>query len=49
MPTSYAKNKIHIQKWREKNPEKNREINRKNQLKYDRWKKVKMDFLRILL
>lgn len=49
MPVSYAKNKIHIQKWRENNREAYRELDRKHHRKSYQWKKIKMEFLAILL
>lgn len=42
---SYAKNKVHIYKWREQNLEKYRSIG----TKHKRWKTIQMVFLSILL
>lgn len=50
MPSpTYQQNKIHIYKWRMNNPEHNRELNRLSQKRYTAWKKIKMEFLSILL
>lgn len=50
MPSpSYQQNKIHIYKWRENNIVRNRQINCKYKKKYDAWKKIKFEFLSILL
>jgi hypothetical protein len=46
---SYAQNKEHIYKWREKNAQRNREINKFSKRKFDAWKKEKLIFLKILL
>lgn len=48
MPT-YAKNKIHIYKWRETHLEHNRELNRKYKRKFDAWKRIQKEFLNILI
>lgn len=48
MPT-YKQNKKSIYKYRENNPEKVREICRRYKRKYDAWKKIQKEFLRILL
>lgn len=47
MPT-YAQNKLHIYKWRAKNIDRSREINRKSKAKADNWTKVKHIYLAIL-
>jgi len=49
MPLPYSQNKKHIYKWRESNLTKLREINRISKAKCDRWKKVKKEFLLILI
>lgn len=49
MPTTYSKNKAHIYKWRQNNNEKYKENCKIHQRKYQIWKKIKMDFLNILL
>ena len=46
---SYQANKKSIYNWRQKNLEKNREINKRYKRKYDAWKKEKFIFLQILL
>ena len=46
---SYIKNKIHIDNWRNKNREKYKELDRKHHKKNYQWKKIKHQFLRILL
>ena len=46
---SYTKNKKSIYNWRIANPEKNREINKLAKRRFDCWKKVKREFLTILL
>lgn len=48
MPT-YEKNKAHIYKWRDKNPEHNRTVNRIAQTKFRTWKNIQMIYLAILL
>ena len=48
MPPTYAQNKIHIYKYREKNHHRVLEINRKSKQKYDNWKKIQKVFFRIL-
>jgi hypothetical protein len=48
----HKNNAIHQQTWRHKTPEneaKYRLINRNSKRKMDCWKKIKMEFLRILL
>lgn len=49
MPTTYSKNKSHIYKWRQNNSDKYKECCKVNQKKYQCWKKIKMEFLNILL
>ena len=49
MGTTYIKNKEHIYKWREHNMDKHREASKKHQCKYRIWKKIKQEFLNILL
>jgi hypothetical protein len=46
---SYETNKIHIYKYRKNNLDNVRAINRKSQKKYEAWKKIQREFLRILL
>ena len=46
---SYQANKKSIYNWRQKNLDKNREINKRYKRKLDAWKKEKVIFLRILL
>jgi hypothetical protein len=49
MPPSYKQNKMHIYKWREKNNERLKEINRMSKRKYNLWNREKLKFLQILL
>jgi hypothetical protein len=49
MPLSYAQNKKHILKWRENNKDKYREIDRIQHRKIYHWKKIKTEFLSILI
>ena len=49
MPLPYAKNKIHIYKWRANNKEKNNEICKISQRKYDAWKRETKIFRNILI
>ena len=50
MPSpSYETNKIHIYKYKETHLDRVRAINRKSQKKYESWKKIQKEFLRILL
>ena len=50
MPSpSYETNKIHIYKYRLNNLDKVREINKHSKRRYDAWKKIQKEFLRILL
>lgn len=46
---SYQQNKIHIYKWCENNIERSRQIKRKWKQRNDAWKKIKIEFLSILL
>jgi uncharacterized protein involved in tolerance to divalent cations len=46
---TYEKNKKNIYKWREKNIEHNREVNKLAKRRYDIWKKIQKTFLAILL
>jgi uncharacterized protein involved in tolerance to divalent cations len=46
---TYEKNKKNIYKWREKNIEHNREINKLSKRRHDLWKKIQKTFLGILL
>lgn len=48
-PPSYKQNKVHIYAWRENNQEKYKALNRKHQEKFQTWKKIQKEFLRILL
>jgi hypothetical protein len=45
MPLAYSQNKIHIYNWRAKNKEHYNAL----QKKYQTWKKIKFEFLSILL
>ena len=53
MSNIYSENKTAIMKWREKNPEKHREIHNRNmralRLRQKVWKEVCLDFRRILI
>lgn len=49
MPPTYAQNKEHIYKYREKHLDHYRGIVRKAKQKHDNWKKVQKLYLRILL
>ncbi len=50
MPSpTYQQNKEFIYRWREKNAERNREINKQAKRKIDLWKKVQKVYLGILL
>ena len=50
MPSpTYKQNKTHIYKWREKNIEKLREINKKSKQRYDMFKKEQKRLFCILL
>jgi inactivated superfamily I helicase len=49
MAVSYEKNKKHIMKWRENNPTKWRELNNAQKRKSFHWKKIKLEFLNILI
>ena len=49
MPLPYNQNKKHIYNWIERNLDRRREINRKNQRKYDCWKRIQKVYLNILL
>ena len=50
MPSpTYQQNKKHIQKLNTNNPEKFRELCKRNQRKYDTWKRVQKIFFNILL
>lgn len=49
MPTTYAKNKVHIYAWRQKNLTAMREVNRKSSNKYYTWKRIQKEFLNILI
>ena len=51
MPASksnYQKNKIYRDRWNANNPMKFRELCKKNQRKYDAWKRIQKTFLNIL-
>ena len=45
MPPSYKQNKIHIYKWRELN----REKSNKGEARGMRWRRIKREFLNILI
>ena len=49
MPLAYSKNKVHIYKWVHNNREKNNEICKRSQRKYDAWKRETKRFRNILL
>jgi len=49
MTYPYAKNKVHIYKWRQNNIEAFNELSKKHQRKYRIWIKIKKEFLNILL
>jgi len=50
MPSpTYAQNKTHIMKWREKNIEKHLNVCRESMRKLRLWRKVKIEFLCILI
>lgn len=50
MPSpSYAQNKQHIMKWREHNYERKKELDRIHQNRRNIWKKIKIEFLQILI
>ena len=49
MPLSYAKNKVHIYKYKETHLDKCREIDRLSKRRKYAWKKVSKEFLNILL
>lgn len=46
---TYQNNKKNIYKWRAKNAEHNREVNRLAKRRHDNWKKIQKVFLGILL
>jgi len=46
--TTYERNKTHIYKWRAKNLDRVRALNRRCQAKYVTWKEAKQTFLAIL-
>ena len=46
--TNYQRNKMYRDKWNSKNPIKFREICKRNQRKYDSWKRIQKIFLNIL-
>ena len=48
-PPTYAQNKIHIMKWREKNIKKHLNVCRESMRKLRLWRKVKVEFLCILI
>jgi hypothetical protein len=49
MPLPYAQNKKHILKWRETHRAEFMLLNRTYMKTYLRWKKIKMEFCRILI
>lgn len=49
MPLSYLQNKSHIYKWREQNIDKYRSYDALRKRKCYAWKKIKIEFLHILL
>lgn len=49
MPPTYQQNKSSIYRYREKNYQRILDINRKAKQKYDAWKKIQKEFLKILL
>ena len=46
--TNYQRNKMYRDKWNANNPIKFREICKRNQRKYDSWKRIQKIFLNIL-
>lgn len=48
MPPTYAQNKVHAMRWRARNYEKVKAINRKSKAKADGWKQARKLFLAIL-
>jgi hypothetical protein len=49
MAKSYAVNKESIYRWRERNVDKNRAVNRKAQRRFVEWRKISKIFFNILL
>jgi hypothetical protein len=49
MPLAYSQNKIHIYNWRAKNKERYNALNKIHVKKYQTWRKIKFEFLSILL
>ena len=49
MAVSYATNKKSIYNWREKNADKNREVNRRAQKRFREWKSIQKIYFQILL
>jgi hypothetical protein len=49
MPLTYSKNKQHIYNWRMNHIDHYHALNRIHQRKYQTWKKIKFEFLSILL
>jgi hypothetical protein len=49
MPPTYSQNKVHIYKYRANHLDKVRLIGRNSKRRYDAWKKIQKEFLRILL
>ncbi len=49
MPPTYIQNKVHIYKYRATHLDKVRLISRNSKRRYDNWKKIQREFLRILL
>ena len=45
---NYQRNKVYRDRWNSKNPIKFREICKRNQRKYDAWKRIQKIFLNIL-
>jgi hypothetical protein len=49
MAMTYQQNKKHIMKWRENDPDRWHQSNLKSRMKCYYWKKVKLEFLNILI
>jgi hypothetical protein len=49
MAMTYQQNKKHIMKWRENNPTRWRELNTAQKKRSYHWKKIKLEFLNILI
>jgi hypothetical protein len=49
MPPTYKQNKEHIYKWRANNMDKIREIDNRRKKRAYYWKKIRLEFLQILI